>query len=118
MNGLYFATYAGNTVSRAFTTFTVHAVPPDPTFAVMRLATDFWNWSSNKRSLDFIVEEWYYKAGGAGPNIPLDFTLSYINDPAHHATALKFEWTALPPVFEFFTLPPQPDTYWLPKPLP
>jgi len=115
IRGIYFATYAGNTVSRSYTSFTVLAVPPDPTFAVMVMAEDFFLWNSNKRSLDFIVEQWYYKAGGVGPNIPLDFSLSYINDPPHHATALKFEWTALPPTFVYFPLPEAPPDYWLPR---
>lgn len=118
VNGLYFATYAGNTVSRVAARFTVHAVPPDPTIAVMQIDNNFWLWNSNKRSLDYIVTEWWYKAGGVGPELPLDFTLSYINDPPHHATALKFEWTPLSPTFVYFPLPPQPLNYWLPPPLP
>lgn len=116
--GLYFATYLGNTVTHVAGRYTVAAVPPDPTFAVMQLSNDFYLWSSKARSLDYIVTEFWYKSGGTGPELPLPFKLSYINDAPHNRQALKFEWATFSPVFVYNAFPSQPLNYWRPPPLP
>ena len=116
--GINFATYSGNTVTRSGDRFTVHAVPPDPTFLVCQILPAFYPWSSNSYSLDFIITEFWYKAGGVGSEIPLPFQLGYFQDPLRHSSSLYIQWSGTVPTFNYFPLPSAPSNYWLPKPLP
>jgi hypothetical protein len=116
--GINFATYAGNTVTFAGFSFTVHAVPPDPTFLHCAIAPEFYIWNSNSYSLDYVVTEFWYKAGGVGPEIPLPFSLGYFQDPLRHSSSLYIQWSGTTPTFNYFPLPSQPPNYWMPKPLP
>ena len=108
----------GDGLTRSAFRFTIHATPPDPTFAVVQFDNTWAVWNSNGRSLDHIVTEFWYKAGGVGPEIPLAYTLSYVQNPDTGHPCVQFEWFAGPPDFETFSLPAQPSNYWLPAPLP
>lgn len=108
----------GDTITNSGFEWTIHAVPPDPTFAVIKMAESFFNWNSNGRSLDFVITDFYAKVGGTGPNVPLDFSLSWGLSPVTKNNALIFEWFTGTPDFEAFPLPSQPFGYWLPHPLP
>jgi len=108
----------GDTVTQAYTTFTIHAAAPDPTFAVVVLREWVYLWNSNGVQLDKVVTDFYYKAGGVGPSIPLPFTLSYAISPLSKVPSLLFEWFTGIPDFAEFSLPPQPPGYWLPLPYP
>jgi len=107
----------GDTITHSAFRFTIHAVPPDPTFAVIQFDNSWALWNSNSRSLDRIVTEFWYKAGGVGAETPLDFTLGYRVRPTSKLPSLFFNWSSGPRDEQVFPLPPQPLNYWLPPPL-
>lgn len=107
----------GDAISQLAARFTIHATPPDPTFAVIQFDNDWYLWNSNVRSLDHVVTEFWYKAGGLGPEIPLPFTLGYRVRPTSLRPSLYFNWSSGPRLEFIFALPQQPLNYWLPKPL-
>jgi len=110
------ATY-GDTITRSGARFTIHAVPPDPTIAVIQFDNDWFLWNSNVRSLDHIVTEFWAKVGGVGPEIPLPFTLGYRVRPASLLPSLFFNWFSGPRLENVYHLPQQPLNYWLSRPL-
>jgi hypothetical protein len=107
----------GDTITHVAGRFTIHAVPPDPTIAVIQFDSSWYLWNSNKRSLDHIVTEFWYKAGGIGPEIPLPFTLGYWVNTTTRVPGLFFNWSSGPRLERIFDLPAQPLNYWLPPPL-
>lgn len=107
----------GDTITQSGMTFTIHAIPPDPTIAIIVFDSLFGVWSSNKRTLDYCVKEFYYLAGGLPPQNPLPFTLSYTLSPLTGRPCLQFEWSSGTPDFQRFALVSQPPNYWLPRPL-
>lgn len=108
----------GDTITRLAMRFTIHAPAPDPTFAVIQFDNAFASWTSNGRTLDYCVKEFWYKAGGVGAELPLPFGLSYGKSPLTGKPALLFTWYLGVPDWESFPLDPQPLNYWLPPPLP
>jgi len=107
----------GDTITQSGMTFTIHAVPPDLTTATIVFDSLFGIWSSNKRTLDYCVKEFYYQVGGVGTQNPLPFTLSYTLSPFTQRPCLRFEWSGGSPDFQRFALVPAPADYWLPRPL-
>lgn len=107
----------GDTISQLGMTFTIHAPPPDPTVAIVVFDSLFGIWSSNGRTLSYCVKEFYALVGGVGPQIPLNFSLSYGKSPFTQRPALLFEWYVGIPDWQRFSLVPQPLDYWLPRPL-
>lgn len=108
----------GDTLTHLAGRFTIHAVPPDPTVAIIQFDNDWWLWNSNARTLDHVVTEFYALVGGVPPQIPLNFTLGYRIQPATGKPSLFFNWFTGPRDEQVFDLPPQPLNYWLPPPLP
>jgi len=108
----------GDTITHSTIIFTIHAMPPDPTYAEIRLRQDWYDWSSKSYPLSYIVTDFFYRAGGVGPNIPLNFTLQPGISPLTMRPALFFTWFTGPPDWEDFRLPAQGADYWLPPPLP
>jgi len=108
----------GDTLSHVAGRFTIYAVPPDPTFAIIQFSPTWWTWNSNARSLDHIVTEFWYKNGGVGPELPLPYKVTFKTDPVTLLPSLFFDWTPLPDDYERFPLQAQPSNYWLPMPLP
>jgi len=106
----------GDSASQSYTTFRIDAPPPDPTFAIVVMLERTYLWNSGRTRLDQVITDFYYKAGGVGPAIPLPFTLSYGISPLTKKPALLFEWFSGPPDFKQFNLPAQPSDYWLPLP--
>ena len=107
----------GNTLTQTSGRFTIHAPPPDPTFAVIQFDDNWFTWNSNARTLDHIVTEFWYKAGGVGPETPLNFTLGYRVRPTSKRPSLYFNWFSGTRDEQIFTLSTQPSNYWLPNPL-
>jgi len=108
----------GDTLTRSLGRITIHAVPPDPTFAVVQFRNNFYFWNSNRWQLPYIVSESWYKLGGVGPEIPLNFTLDYAIDPVTLRPSIYYSFNGGKTDPETFTLPDQPSSYWLPPPLP
>ncbi len=116
VNEIVIARY-GDTITQAGMTFTIHAVPPDPTVAIIVFDSLFGIWSSNGRTLSYCVKEFYALAGGVPPQIPLPFTLEYALSPFTLRPALLFRWFTGSPDYQRFQLVPSPPNYWLPRPL-
>lgn len=108
----------GDTLSSVPPTIIIHAVPPDPTFAVVELNPDFVPWSSSSWRLDQIVAEFYYEVPPSIVRNPLPFKITYACDPVTLRPSLYMQWSSTLPDFQTFILPPQPPGYWLPPPLP
>jgi len=108
----------GTTVTRSVGAFTIHAVPPDPTFAYVQMRNNFYFWNSNRWQLPYIISESWYKVGGVGAEIPLPFNLTYAYDATTQRPTLYFAFFGGFTDPERFILPPQPLNYWLPPPLP
>lgn len=108
----------GDTITNAFNVYTIHAVPPDPSVAIFVMDNRCWLWTSNRWTLDHVIEEAYVLVGGVPPKIPLAFTLSYVFDHTRHRGILQLEWYVTLPDYQYFALPSAPSQYWLPKPLP
>jgi len=105
----------GDTITQSGNHFTIHATPPDPTFAFIAFKLEFYVWSTNTYSLDFTVTEFWAKAGGVGPEIPLNFSLTYLIEQPSGMPLLSFDWFTGVPDYQHFDLPPQLAGYWLPK---
>jgi hypothetical protein len=108
----------GTTVTRALGAFTIHAVPPDPTFAYVQVRNNFYFWNSNRLQLPYIVSESWYKIGGVGAEIPLPFELDYAIDPITLRPTIYYTFFGGKTDPQTFTLPEQPSSYWLPPILP
>jgi hypothetical protein len=107
----------GTTITQVDARFTIHAVPPDPTFAVIQFDNNWYSWNSNVRSLDYIVTEFWAKPGGVGAEVPLDFTLGFRIQPSTKRPSLFFNWFTGARLEQIFDLPAQPPGYWRPGPL-
>jgi len=107
----------GTTITRSLGAFTIHAAPPDPTFAYVQFRNNFYFWSSNRWQLDYIVSESWYKAGGVGAEIPLPFELDWAIDPVTLRSTIYYSFFGGKTDPQLFRLPPQPGDYWLPPPL-
>jgi hypothetical protein len=107
----------GYTFSSTGPTWFLHAPFPDLTFATMVVDNDFWVWNSNGRTLDHILTELWYKLNGVGAEIPLDYTLGYRVNALHKLPSLYLDWAGIARLEHYFPTPPQPPSYWLPKPL-
>jgi hypothetical protein len=77
-----------------------------------------WLWNSNVYTLDFIITESWYKAGGVGAETPLPFSLSYVPCPPSKRPSLEYAFFGLIGDPETFTLPVQPPNWYSPPPLP
>ena len=108
----------GDTITQSGMTFTIHAVPPDPTVAIVVFNPRLGVWTSNRLTLDFCVSEFYALINGNPPQVPLNYTLSYTLSPLTGHGCLQFEWYIGTPDFQGFSLTKPGSPYWLPPPLP
>jgi hypothetical protein len=98
--------------------FTLLAPPPNPAVFTCQFDLNWWTWNSNKRTLDNIVTESFYKPDPSSPEIPMPFVLSFnasVYASGNNLYFYPFGGSAEPTPF---TLPPAPSSYWLPPPLP
>jgi len=79
-----------NDVARAgsFITFS-DPFNPAVTFTI-KYADNFLPWSSNRWTLDFIIEQSYYKVAPSPTENPMDFTLRYYWSQLALAPAIQF----------------------------
>jgi len=97
-------------------TWELNAPPPDLTFVRITANPLWYPWVSSYFPLSSILTELYYKLNGVGPNIPLDYTLGYRIEPTTGKPSLYLDWAGIARLPVLFPLPPQPSSYWLPKP--
>lgn len=93
--------------------FLLNAPSPDPTFFVVELQPNLWDWTTAAYSLDHVVEQSWYKPGGVGPELPMYFTLSFIINTTTGRRELHYAPFGLTFDPVLFTLPPSPTGYWL-----
>jgi hypothetical protein len=77
---------------------------------------EFWEWSSNVYSLDFVIEENYYQVFPDTTKIVLPLTLGWASAPQSLRKAINVVLDLGVDVYTF-TLPPSPTGYWLPPSL-
>lgn len=110
------ATY-GLSIDDSGDEFIIFATPPDPTSLAIGIDHSWRLWSSNGRTLDRIVTDFYAETPPSIVQHPVPFTLSYGSHPTNHNPTLFIDWFAGTPVYHFQRLPVQSNLYWLPKPL-
>jgi hypothetical protein len=103
------------TIAQTDNTF-VLVNPPDPTFYTLVFSDRFWNWSSNRYTLDWIIEESYYNPGGLGTQVPMPYLLTFYTDTTTPNPYIIFSPFSSPGGVTYYELPPPPPGYWLPFP--
>jgi len=88
--------------------------PPDPTLYFIVFNEKFWDWSSNRYTLDFVVEESYYQPGGVGSYVPMPFLVTYYTNTPDYSPYLVYSPFSSPGGITYYQLPPAPPDYWLP----
>jgi len=107
----------GDTVTHVDGRFTVHAVPPDPTTLTIQFSPVFWTWQSGVWQLSEIITECFALIGGVGAEVPINYLLTWNNNPAFGQASLYVYWFGATTDLEIVTLPPSPPDYWLNKPM-
>ena len=84
----------------------------------IRFKAEFWDWSSNRYTLDWIIEDAYYQSYPIpGAPVTFPFYFAYYFAPTDDLPSVIF----LPygvdfPTRFFYPLPPPPPDYWNPAP--
>jgi len=83
--------------------------------AGVRFAPEFFVWSSNVYSLDFMVIESWYKVAPSPSEIPLPFLLQFYQDPVAKIPYIFYSPFSSPPAADYkHFLPFGPPDYWGP----
>lgn len=90
-------------------------VPPDAVTGLTKLKANFVTWSSNVYSLDYLVEEWWYRIAPDPTKIEWGGECNWIWDGTVKANCIEIATTAADTTY-YFDLPPAPPTYWKPSP--
>lgn len=107
----------GDTITQIANRFEIHAPAPDLTVAVIIIDPAWFLWNSNYRTLDYVVTDFFALVNGVPPQVPLNYTLGWWENPVTHVPGLFFNWYSGFRDPQIFTLPRQPLNYWLPYPL-
>lgn len=104
--------YSPFTVSGGFYTSTISAFPGN--HAYIRLAPNFWPWSSNSWTLDHIVTEAYSVNDLSGVHSPTNIVVTYVRPTTPLGSAIRIDVSgfALSPIDG--SLPTRDQPYWLP----
>lgn len=94
------------------------APPPNPARFVVQFDNNWWLWNSNKRTLDHVVKESWYKPTPSDPETPMDFIFSYNKNVLADGQNVYFYPFGLGGDPVVFDLPKAPLSYWLPPDLP
>lgn len=89
---------------------------PVPAFrGYVKFIDEWWDWSSNVYSLDFLVEYNYYInfSGDTEKVLPIQLGWASAAQTLRPSINIVF---ALGTVIVPFDMPPQPSSYWLPLP--
>jgi hypothetical protein len=82
----------------------------------IKLKPEFYAWSSNVYTLDWIFEDWYVTAPGGSPIIPGQPVQFGISTQSNGIPCIYGVWTPSSAPYIFFSLPPAPPDYWLQLP--
>jgi hypothetical protein len=86
-----------------------HTIVLDPTF---------YPWSSNRRTLDHVVSDYYYVLTCGGARHYPGFSVNYFLDPTSQRLGLEFRYETLDfGVYAISQLPVAPPDYWVAPPL-
>lgn len=81
----------------------------------VKLQDEWFNWSSNCYTLDFIPEWWYYQFNPTDPETPYGGVVKVEFYPPVNDVVLTIQIDS-PNTHHIFDIPPAPPTYWLPMP--
>jgi len=112
--------YVQHTLSHAYMTDNIITVDysPVPNFlAVIVLAPNFMPWSSNSYSLDYIIQDSYYRINPDPTHIPLDIQVGWASSSQTLRSAINIVLDLGVDIFTF-PLAAAPPGYWLPTSLP
>lgn len=106
----------GDTLTQSSNVLTIHAVPPDPTFAVIVINPDVYLWSSSMYQISELIDRFYYVIPPSPLETDLFFALGYWINPTTKKGGLFFNWSAGPRLPAIINLPVQPSDYWVGRP--
>ena len=86
--------------------------------ATFTLHPYFLDWSSKSFTLDSVLIESYYQNTPGGVENPLPYNLIFYVDPLTKRNGLYLGWSGMVFDPQHFSIPAQPNGYWLPRPLP
>jgi hypothetical protein len=78
-----------------------------------KVKADWWVWSSNGYTLDFIVEDWWLQIDPSPTKLPLNYTLTHWWDAPTGKMGVLLYLAGSTEQYEM-TLPVPPPTYWWP----
>lgn len=81
---------AGFTLSQSLNVFTLDFHPTYPSIYTWVFSLDFWFLTTNYYTMDFIVQECYYKNFPGDSEHALDFTLRWVRPAPLHHPILEF----------------------------
>jgi hypothetical protein len=88
---------------------------PNVTFQ-FRIWSHVYAWTTNRYTLDFVIDESFYKVAPSPTENPMPFSLTYYQ-PEPGMTYLAFQpFGIIFPDTHFFDLPTNITNYWLPLP--
>lgn len=81
----------------------------------IRFVPEFWSWSSNRYTMDYLIDESWYAIAPDPTEVPLPFALIYYIDPLNGRPYFVYQPFSTPGTGEFkHAAPPAPPGYWLP----
>lgn len=104
----------GHTISGSEVTFTYSPIPGY--LAYLKFKDNFWEWSSNHFTLDYIVEWNYEVVFPGGPEATYFLTITHAWSPTTGKYAIIAR-TAVPTNNYHYALPSRDAPYWTPDPL-
>lgn len=112
--GVWLSFDTGSLVSW-FTNRVTFLDPSHTVFGTILFAPEFWDWSSNVYSMDFLILESWYSFPPSPVEIPLPFRLIYYLDPLDNVPYFVYQpFSAIGTGAFKHLLPPAPPTYWRP----
>jgi len=87
--------------------------PPSPSVYTLSINEYFWNWSSNRYTMDHVIGESFYSPLGDGSNTEMPFLLQFYNKPDELGNWIVYSPFSSPGGVTWYELPPAPPDYWL-----
>lgn len=107
--------YAVTNVANVYTW--IWSVDPCVTHTII-FNPNFYAWSSNHYSLDYVVDDYYYQLTCSGAKTRPGFSIYYYPNSLRTGLALEFRYVGVDfGSHVYMPLPPQIGTYWVPPPL-
>jgi hypothetical protein len=81
------------------------------TYQQMTFKPSFFDWNSNKKTVDFILTDYFYVNVPGGPLATLPLHAQWVRRPATFGTYLSLDSLGFPDIF-YLDLPPSPSGWW------